>query len=97
MIRAIHRWQVDPEPEGAFVSRWHQGTVRIRSSQTGAMGSTLLRTDSDQNQWVAIARCESVEALTTFWNDPGGPQLEGAALVSVEVLEEVDHLTFEHQ
>jgi hypothetical protein len=61
------------------------------------MGSTLLRTDSDQNQWVAIARWESAEALTTFWDDPGGSQFEGAALVSVEFLEEVDHLTLEHQ
>jgi heme-degrading monooxygenase HmoA len=97
MIRAIYRWRVDPECEEAFVSWWHQGTIRIRSSQPGAVGSTLLRADSDQNQYVAIARWESVEDLTTFWNDPGGSQLEGAALVSVEVLEEVDHLTLERQ
>ncbi len=97
MIRAIYRWQLDPECEGAFASWWHQGTVRIRSSQPGAMGSTLLRTDSDPCQWVAIARWESVQALTTFWNDSGGPQFEGADLVSVEVLEEVDHLTLEPQ
>jgi heme-degrading monooxygenase HmoA len=97
MIRAIYRWQVDPEREGAFVSWWHEGTVRIRSSQSGTMGSTLLRTDSDRSQYVAIARWESVEALTTFWNDSGGPQFEGVALVSVELLEEIDHLTLEHQ
>jgi len=61
------------------------------------MGSTLLRTDSDQYQWVAIARWESVESLTAFWNDTSGSQFEGAAVVSVEVLEEVDHLTLEPQ
>jgi hypothetical protein len=46
---------------------------------------------------VAIARWESVEALTAFWNDTSGSQFEGAAVVSVEVLEEVDHLTLEPQ
>jgi hypothetical protein len=61
------------------------------------MGSTLLTTDSDKYLWVAIARWESSEALTAFWDDPGGSQFEGAALVSVDVLEEVDHLTLEHQ
>ena len=44
---------------------------------------------------MAIARWESLEALTAFWVDPGGVQFEGAELVFVEVLEEIDHLTVE--
>ena len=44
---------------------------------------------------MAIARWESLEALTAFWIDPGGVQFEGAELVSLDVLEEIDHLTVE--
>ena|ERR1700691_3440268 len=95
MIRAIYRWRVRPERQDHFVSWWHEGTVRIRSSELGARGSTLLSADSDRNHYVAIARWESLGSLTAFWNEPGGVQFEGAELVSVEVLEEIDHLTVE--
>lgn len=95
MIRAIYRWRVPPERQDDFVSWWHEGTLRIRSSKPGARGSTLLRMDSDRNHCVAIARWESLEALTVFWDDPGGVQFEGAELVSVEILQEIDHLTVE--
>jgi antibiotic biosynthesis monooxygenase (ABM) superfamily enzyme len=95
MIRAIYRWWVLPEHQADFLSWWHEGTVRIRSSKLGARGSTILSAGSDRNHYVAIARWESLSALTAFWNDPGGVQFEDAELVSVEVLEEIDHLTVE--
>jgi heme-degrading monooxygenase HmoA len=95
MIRAIYRWRVPLQRQDDFVSWWHGGTVRIRSSKPGARGSTLLRADSDPDHYVAIARWESLEALTAFWDDPGGFQFEGAELVTVEVLEEINHLTVE--
>ena len=97
MIRAIYRWRVPPERQNDFVSWWHEGTVRIRTSKPGARGSTLLGADSDQGHCVAIARWESLEALTAFWDDPGGVQFEGADLVSVEILQEIDHLTVEER
>ncbi len=95
MVRAIYRRRVPPQRQAGFVSWWHEGTVRIRSSRPGARGSTRLSADSDRDHYVAIARWESLEALTAFWNDPGGVQFEGAALVSVDVLEEIDHVTVE--
>ena len=95
MIRAICRWRVPTERQDDFVSWCHEGTVRIRSSKPGARGSTLLSAHSDQDPYVAIARWESLEALIAFWIDPGGVQFEGAELVSVDVLEEIDHLTVE--
>ena len=95
MIRAIYRWRVSAERQDDFVSWWHEGTVRIRASKPGARGSTLLVADSDRDHCVAIARWETREALTAFWDDPGGVQFEGAELVSVEILQEIDHLTVE--
>jgi|HubBroStandDraft_1064217.scaffolds.fasta_scaffold1302473_2 heme-degrading monooxygenase HmoA len=95
MIRAIYRWRVPPERQDDFVSWWHEGTVRIRSSKPGARGSTPLSADSDQHHFVAIARWESLGALTAFWNEPGGVWFEGVELVSVDVLEEIDHMTVE--
>ncbi len=95
MIRAIYRWRVSPARQDSFVSWWHEGTVRIRSAKPGARGSTLLGPDSDRDLYVAIARWESSEALTAFWDDPGGVQFEAAELVSVEILQEIDHLTVE--
>jgi len=97
MIRAIYRWRVPAESQDDFASWWHEGTVRIRSSKPGARGSTLLTSDFDRDHYVAIARWVSLEALTAFWNGPGGVQFEGAELVSVEVLEEIDHLTVEER
>lgn len=95
MIRAIYRWRVPLERQDDFESWWHEGTVRSRSSKPGARGSTLLRADSDREHYVAIARWESLEVLTAFWDDPGGVQFECAVLVTVEVLKEIDHLTVE--
>ena len=95
MIRAVYRWRVPAQRQDDFVSWGHEGTIRIRSSKTGAKGSTLLIGDSDRGHYVAIARWESLEALTAFWNDPGGVPFEGVELVFVEILEEIDHLTVE--
>lgn len=95
MIRVIYRWRVPSELQDDFVCWWHKGTDRIRSTRTGARGSTLFGSESDRGQCIAIARWESLEALTTFWDDPDGARFGGAELVAVEVLHEIDHLTVE--
>lgn len=72
---------------------WHEGTLRIRSSRPGALGSTLLAPTGDDSRLVAIARWRSVDDLEAFWANPGGSQFQGAELESTEIYEEVDDLT----
>ena len=93
MIRVIYRWRVDADRRTDFVSWWHEGTVRIRSSRHGAMGSTLLRPTTDDTRLVAVARWKSLKDLEAFWEDPGGSAFPGADLESVEILDELDDLT----
>jgi hypothetical protein len=91
MIRAIYRWTVDADPD-EFVRWWHDGTLRIRAEQPGALGSTLC--EAANGQFVGIAKWESREALEQFWAAPGGgPMFPGAVLESSEILTELDDLT----
>ena len=93
MIRVIYRWRVNPERREDFATWWHEGTLRIRSTCPGALGSTLLAPTTDPSHFVAVARWEPVEALEAFWANPGGTPFDGAELVSAEVFNEVDDLT----
>jgi heme-degrading monooxygenase HmoA len=93
MIRVIYRWRVDPERRDEFVVWWHEGTLRIRSTRPGALGSTLLTPTDDPLHFVAVARWRSREDLEAFWADPAGAPFDEAELVSTEVFEEVDDLT----
>ena len=93
MIRAIYRWRVDSDRRADFVTWWHDGTVRIRASRPGALGSTLLEPMDDDSHLVAVARWRSRPDLEAFWADPGGTPFDGAELVSAEVFTEVDDLT----
>jgi hypothetical protein len=70
--------------------------MRIRSTRTGAWGSTLLApTDDDSSHFVAVARWRCREDLEAFWADPGGSPFGGAELVSTEIFEEVDDLSLQ--
>ena len=95
MVRVIYRWRVAPHRRDDFARWWHDGTERIRSSRTGARGSTLLRPTGSDEHVVAIARWDSEGDLAAFWADPGGSEFSDATLESVEVLVELDHLTVE--
>lgn len=95
MIRVIYRWYVPPDRHDEFLRWWHDGTLRIRSEHPGAMGSTLCDPTSSGDRVVAIARWRSREALEQFWQHPGGSGVEGVDMESVEILEELDHLTRE--
>jgi hypothetical protein len=59
------------------------------------MGSTLCNTSSPGEAVVAIARWKTQEDLEQFWRSPGGSAFPWAEMESVELLEEVDHLTRE--
>jgi heme-degrading monooxygenase HmoA len=95
MIRVLYRWRVDPDRYEEFARWWHEGTLRIRSVQPGAMGSTLCRPMPPTDRVAAIARWRSLEDLERFWQSPGGAGFEWAELEEVEVVDEVDHLTTE--
>jgi heme-degrading monooxygenase HmoA len=91
-IRVLYRWRVDTYRRDDFVDWWHEGTLRIRSTRRGALGSTLLAPTNDESHFVAIARWRSRQDLEAFWTDPGGAAFDGAELVSTDVFEEVDDL-----
>jgi heme-degrading monooxygenase HmoA len=55
---AIYRWRVAAEHEAAFIARWEQATLRLRTF--GGMGSLLGRATS--GEMVAVALWPSAEA-----------------------------------
>ena len=93
MIRVIYRWSVEPGAAAAFEKWWHDGTIRIRSTYAGALGSVLLRPHSDRGAFVAIASWRSEDDLLNFWRAAGGAMFDGAQLLSAEILDELDDLT----
>jgi heme-degrading monooxygenase HmoA len=95
VIRVIYRWHIDADRVADFATWWHDGTLRIRSTQPGALGSTLFRSQDDEDCLIGIARWESTEQLTSFWDRMSPLEFPGAILQSLEILEEVDHLTLE--
>lgn len=95
MTRVIYRWRVEPELQAEFASWWHEGTLRIRASQPGALGSTLCRSTEEPDCFIGIARWASRDHLEAFWKQAGTVEFRGATMESVEVLDELDHLTVE--
>ena len=93
MIRVIYRWSVPPEAESDFLTWWHDGTMSIRNSHDGAMGSTLLRSTEAPTTFVAVARWRSREHLARFRRTAGVRPFAGATLETIEVFEEIDDLT----
>jgi heme-degrading monooxygenase HmoA len=95
MIRVIYRWTVDPATQDQFIDAWHQATERIRVHEPGAMGSTLLRTADAPNTLVGFARWQRRDDVEAFWASGNATPLPGATLQSVEILDEVEHMTAE--
>jgi heme-degrading monooxygenase HmoA len=97
VIRVIYRWRLESTRRADFATWWHEGTLRIRSTQPGAMGSTLVRSTEDDDCLIGIARWQDTDALTAFWERMSPLEFPGAVLESLEILEELDHLTLEQE
>jgi heme-degrading monooxygenase HmoA len=97
VIRVIYRWTVDPAETETFIDAWRAATERIRAGQPGAMGSTLLRPSDTENRFVAVARWQRRENVEAFWaqGSASARPLLGGTLESVELLEEIEHMTLE--
>jgi hypothetical protein len=78
---------------GLSLAWWHDGTMSIRSSHDGAMGSTLLRSAEATMEFVGVARWKSQEHLARFRRTADTLRFPGATLETIEVLDEIDDLT----
>lgn len=92
MIRVFCRWRVDDGTDTAFRTWWHDGTLRIRNEQTGALGSCLLRSDTDPLSFTGVARWETREHLEAFWKSAEGQANPYGDFLGTELFEEVDDL-----
>jgi hypothetical protein len=95
VIRVLYRWQVDEQKHAEFLQWWHEGTLRIRATYAGALGSTLLAPTGDKSHLAAMARWRSKADLEAFWVSPGGIPFDGATLESAEIFDELDNLFFD--
>jgi heme-degrading monooxygenase HmoA len=92
MIRVFYRWRVDDDGKSAVFAWWHEGTLRIRNEQAGALGSCLLRSDTDPLSFTGVARWETRERLEAFWKSAEGQPNPYGDLMGIELFEEVDDL-----
>jgi heme-degrading monooxygenase HmoA len=61
MIRVMYRWTVKNEDIEEFVRTWEEGTLKIQTHCTGAMGSILLRSSENPEHFFGMARWPSKE------------------------------------
>jgi hypothetical protein len=93
VIRVFYKWRVEPNVQAGFRQWWHDGTLRIRTEHPGALGSTLLENQEDPDLFVGVARWTTVEALMLFREKVGTLRFDGAELISIDLLDELDDLT----
>ena len=96
MIRVIYRWTVNPATEDQFIEAWREATQHIRADEPGAFGSTLLRPAHSPTTLVGFARWQRRDDVEAFWASGHAAPLPGAVLESIEILDEVEHMTLEH-
>ena len=89
MIRVIYRWRVAADERDAFVAAWTAATQSIRERVEGAMGSLLLRDQSDPEVFLAVARWTDRERWEAFRKAPSVDPDATAALRRVTAESEV--------
>ena len=60
------------------------------------LGSTLLRPSDTPSTLVGFARWQRRDDVEAFWTSGNATPLPGATLESIEILDEVEHMTLEH-
>lgn len=80
MIRVLYRWQLHPGTEASFERAWAAMTRAIRSTQPGAMGSTLLRDPVNPSRYSALARWRSRDDWQALQVAPSPAKEAGAAM-----------------
>jgi len=77
MIRVMYRWTVKDEDRDEFIRTWEEGTLKIQTHCTGAMGSILLRSSENPEHFFGMARWpskevwEAAQRTMPFLNLPG--------------------------
>ena len=61
MIRVMYRWTVKQEDREEFVRTWGEGTLKIQTHCSGAMGSILLHSSENPEHFFGMARWPSKE------------------------------------
>lgn len=57
----MYCWTVKKEDQEEFVRTWEEGTLKIQTRCTGAMGSILLRSSENPEHFFGMARWPSKE------------------------------------
>ncbi len=61
MIRVMYRWTVKQEDREEFIRTWEEGTLKIQTHCSGAMGSILLQSLENPEHFFGMARWPSKE------------------------------------
>ena len=100
MIRVLYSFQVKSGLEKEFADAWARVTRTIRTTAKGARGSMLTRDAHDRQQYIGIARWETLDDFKRFH----GVGLTGSEAhkamqatldgpVAMQVVEEINALT----
>jgi hypothetical protein len=98
VIRVIYRWDVGPSKADAFIRAWREATRLIQANAPAARGSTLLRDVCRPDQFIAVARWDSLQAWEASrernpgWVPPhvtASMQASASAPVKFEVFSEI--------
>jgi heme-degrading monooxygenase HmoA len=100
MIRVLYSFQIKPGLEKDFVVAWEQVTRTIRTTVKGARGSLLTRDAGDPQQYVGIARWETMADFQRYRETGLSGSAAAKAMketldggVAIQVVEEVTDLT----
>jgi len=97
MIRIIYSWKVEPEKLDLFIETWQKTTTKIHEEVSGARGSFMLHSQSDECEIKTVARWNSTEDWQNFWENAQHKNMQSmhelGERISVEIFDEIDDFT----